>query len=47
VRDTQRRDLEARVGEHQAFLRARLLGLGVRASAVDDAMQDVFEVLVR
>jgi RNA polymerase sigma factor (sigma-70 family) len=47
VRDTQRRDLEARLGEHQAFLRARLLGLGVRASAVDDAMQDVFEVLVR
>jgi RNA polymerase sigma factor (sigma-70 family) len=47
VRDMKRRDLEARFGEHQAFLRARLLGLGVRASAVDDAVQDVFEVLVR
>lgn len=37
----------AGLSHHAAYLRARLRGLGVAESNLDDAMQDVFEVLVR
>ncbi|MCY1014013.1 hypothetical protein OV079_52530 [Nannocystis pusilla] len=32
---------------HEAYLRGRLRGLGVPEAGLDDAVQDVFEVLVR
>jgi RNA polymerase sigma-70 factor (ECF subfamily) len=35
------------LARHHAFLRARLRGLGVAEVNLDDAVQDVFEVLVR
>lgn len=35
------------LSRHTEFLRARLRGLGVAESNLEDAMQDVFEVLVR
>ncbi len=35
------------LAQHAAFVRARLRRLGVPAGALDDAAQDVFEVLVR
>ncbi len=35
------------LAHHNAYLRARLRGLGVAEAALDDAMQDVYEVLVR
>lgn len=39
--------IEAAFAEHRAFVRERLRGLGVAAADLDDATQDVFEVLVR
>ncbi|MFO7565729.1 MAG: sigma-70 family RNA polymerase sigma factor [Enhygromyxa sp.] len=39
--------LEAAFTEHRAFVRERLRGLGVASAELDDATQDVFEVLVR
>ncbi|HVI03323.1 MAG TPA: sigma-70 family RNA polymerase sigma factor, partial [Enhygromyxa sp.] len=39
--------LETAFAEHYAFVRERLRGLGVAAADLDDATQDVFEVLVR
>lgn len=35
------------LAHHRAYLRARLRGLGVAEANLDDAVQDVFEVLVR
>lgn len=40
-------DLATAFAAHHAFVRDRLRGLGVAASDVDDATQDVFVVLVR
>lgn len=40
-------DLARACAEHEAYLRARLRGLGVAEASLDDAVQDVFEVLVR
>lgn len=39
--------LETAFAEHHGFVRERLRGLGVAAADLDDATQDVFEVLVR
>jgi RNA polymerase sigma-70 factor (ECF subfamily) len=39
--------LAATFAEHHAFVRERLRGLGVAPADLDDATQDVFEVLVR
>jgi len=35
------------LARHQDYLRARLRGLGVSGANLDDAVQDVFEVLIR
>lgn len=40
-------DLARACARHEAYLRARLRGLGVAEAGLDDAVQDVFEVLVR
>jgi RNA polymerase sigma-70 factor (ECF subfamily) len=40
-------DLARACARHEAYLRARLRGLGVADATLDDAVQDVFEVLVR
>lgn len=40
-------DLARACAQHEAYLRARLRGLGVVETNLDDAVQDVFEVLVR
>lgn len=40
-------DLARACAQHTAYLRARLRGLGVAEANLDDAVQDVFEVLVR
>jgi RNA polymerase sigma-70 factor (ECF subfamily) len=40
-------DPAAAFAEHHAFIRGRLRGLGVAEADLDDAAQDVFEVLVR
>ena len=39
--------LQQAFSEHEGFVRKRLRGLGVPARSLDDATQDVFEVLVR
>lgn len=39
--------IETALAEHRAFVRERLRGLGVASVDLDDATQDVFEVLVR
>lgn len=39
--------LKAACAQHERYLRGRLRGLGVSEAAFDDAVQDVFEVLVR
>lgn len=42
-----REALSEACARHEAYLRGRLRGLGVAESGLDDAVQDVFEVLVR
>ena len=44
---TPAHDLESTFAQHFGFVRARLRGLGVAPAELDDAAQDVFEVLVR
>lgn len=47
IQPTSTPDLARACAEHTAYLRARLRGLGVAEASLDDAVQDVFEVLVR